>query len=159
MNMQHIHKVDKVNVKENFIIEVSFLGGEVKEYDVKQLFATFPQFCIFTEKPQLFQGVSVDVGGYGISWNDELDLDADTLWEDGILIETVKETDIRRLIAYQVLLAREKRNITQKQLAEKTGIYQADISKIERGLSNPSIDTLKRLADGLDAKLLIDFKL
>lgn len=155
--MQHIHKVDKVNVKENFVIEVCFLGGEVKQYDVKQLFPILPQFCIFQEKPHLFQEVSVDIGGYGISWNDELDLDADTLWEDGILIEAVKETDIRRLVAYQVLLAREKRNMTQKQLAEKTGIYQADISKIERGLANPSVDTLKRLADGLEMKLLIDF--
>ena len=155
--MQHIHKVEKVNVKENFVIEVCFLGGEVKQYDVKRLFPIFPQFCVFQENPLLFQKVSVDTGGYGISWNDELDLDADMLWEDGILIEVAKETDIRRLVAYQVLLAREKRNMTQKQLAEKTGIYQADISKIERGLANPSVDTLKRLADGLEMKLLIDF--
>lgn len=118
-----------------------------------------PQFCILQENSYLFQEVSVDMGGYGISWNDELDLDADTLWEDGILIEVAKETDIRRLVAYQVLLAREKRNMTQKQLAEKTGIYQADISKIERGLANPSVDTLKRLADGLEMKLLIDFQI
>ena len=47
--------------------------------------------------------------------------------------------------------------LTQKDLAEKTGIYQADISKIERGIGNPSLLTLKRLADGLDMDLILDF--
>ena len=47
--------------------------------------------------------------------------------------------------------------MTQKQLAEVTGIYQADISKIERGLANPSVSTLKRLADGMGLKLKIEF--
>lgn len=47
--------------------------------------------------------------------------------------------------------------MTQKELAEKTGIYQADISKLERGIGNPSLSTLKRLADGLGMKLQIDF--
>ena len=56
-------------------------------------------------------------------------------------------------MAYQLLQAREEAKLTQKDLAEKTGIYQADISKIERGIGNPSLLTLKRLADGLDMEL------
>ena len=48
--------------------------------------------------------------------------------------------------------------MTQKELAEKTGIYQADISKIERGLANPSVSTLKRLAEGLNMNLVISFE-
>ena len=36
--------------------------------------------------------------------------------------------------------------------------YQADISKIERGIGNPSVMTLKRLADGLEIELIIKFK-
>ena len=53
---------------------------------------------------------------------------------------------------------REEAKLTQKELAEKTGIYQADISKIERGIGNPSLLTLKRLADGLDVDLELKFK-
>ena len=52
---------------------------------------------------------------------------------------------------------REEQGLTQKQLSDKVGIYQADISKIERGLANPSVSTLKRLADGLDVELRIEF--
>lgn len=43
--------------------------------------------------------------------------------------------------------ARNSQNLTQKELAERTGINQADISKIENGTRNPSLNLLKRLAD------------
>lgn len=41
--------------------------------------------------------------------------------------------------------ARNSLNLTQKELAERTGINQADISKIENGTRNPSLNLLKRL--------------
>ena len=70
-------------------------------------------------KKELFKDVSVDIGGYGISWNDELDIDAETLWSEGILIEIQKPTDIKHILAYQLLQAREEAKLTQKDLAEK----------------------------------------
>lgn len=53
--------------------------------------------------------------------------------------------------------ARTSKNLTQKQLAERTGINQADISKLENGTRNPSVNLLKRLADGMDMVLKIEF--
>ncbi len=53
--------------------------------------------------------------------------------------------------------ARTSKQLTQKQLAEKTGIHQADISKLENGTRNPSINLLKRLAEGMDMVLKIEF--
>lgn len=53
--------------------------------------------------------------------------------------------------------ARISQNLTQKELAEKTGINQADISKLENGTRNPSLKLLKRLADGMGMNLKIDF--
>lgn len=53
--------------------------------------------------------------------------------------------------------ARTSQNLTQKELAEKTGINQADISKLENGTRNPSIKLLKRLAEGMDMVLRIEF--
>jgi len=151
------HRIQCVIPRENFMIEATFFNGDVKCYDVTQLFSIFPQFRILQTVNKLFENVVVDAGGYGITWNDELDLDAETIWEDGVLIEQQKEIDINHLLAYQLLLARENAGITQKELAEKTGIYQADISKLERGLGNPSLSTLKRLADGLGMRVRIDF--
>ena len=49
--------------------------------------------------------------------------------------------------------ARIETGITQKELAQKTGISQADISRLERGIGNPSLNTLKRVAEALGKKL------
>ena len=53
--------------------------------------------------------------------------------------------------------ARKHSGITQKQLAEKTGIAQSDISKLETGSANPSLKTLLRLAAGMGMKLKVLF--
>lgn len=146
--------------KEDFSLEVEFMNGDVKKYNMDYMLVQFPQFQTLKDDPKLFHAVRVDAGGYGVSWNDDLDVDAQTLWEDGVLVEMPKRTepDINRLLAYHLSLARETAGMTQKELAEKTGIYQADISKIERGLGNPSVSTLKRLAEGLNMKLIIEFE-
>ena len=63
------------------------------------------------------------------------------------------EMDIIRAI----IEARTSQNITQKELAERTGINQANISKLENGTRNPSVNLLKRLADGMGMVLKIEF--
>lgn len=52
---------------------------------------------------------------------------------------------------------RISKNLTQKELAQRTGINQADISKLEHGIRNPSINLLKKLAEGMDMALKIEF--
>ena len=54
--------------------------------------------------------------------------------------------------------ARKSSGLTQKQLAERTGIAQADISKLESGNANPSLKTLQRLAAGMGMKIKIEFQ-
>lgn len=53
--------------------------------------------------------------------------------------------------------ARISQNLTQKELSERSGINQADISKIENGTRNPSLNLLKRLADGMGMTPKIEF--
>jgi DNA-binding XRE family transcriptional regulator len=56
-------------------------------------------------------------------------------------------------IAHQVIELREKHHLTQVELAEKTGIPQAQISRIERGVISPTSATLARIAEALGADL------
>ena len=56
-----------------------------------------------------------------------------------------------------MLKARKESGLTQKQLSERTGIAQTDISKLERGNANPSLRTLQRLAAGMGMKVKIEF--
>jgi transcriptional regulator with XRE-family HTH domain len=60
-------------------------------------------------------------------------------------------------IIQYLINARKSTGFTQKRLAEKTGIAQSDISKLERGHANPSLRTLKRLAAGMGMKMKIEF--
>jgi len=56
-----------------------------------------------------------------------------------------------------ILDARKAANITQKQLAEMTGIAQSDISKIENGNANPSLKTIERIASGMGMTVRVEF--
>ncbi len=56
-----------------------------------------------------------------------------------------------------ILDARREKGITQKELSERTGIAQGDISKLENGSANPSVKTLKRVAAALGKKVKIEF--
>lgn len=150
------HKVKSIKPLENNVLIATFFDGTIKEYDVKCLYGIFPQFRVFDIDGNLFGQVQVDAGGYGISWSDDLDLDADDIWEYGKTVGQETEKDIALLFAQQLSDARAKAGLTQKQLSEITGIYQADISKIERGIGNPSLLTLKRIADGIGVTLRVE---
>ena len=56
-----------------------------------------------------------------------------------------------------IVKARTDKNITQKELSIKTGINQADISKIETGTRKPSLKILEKIADALDMAIKIQF--
>ena len=63
------------------------------------------------------------------------------------------EMDVIRAIVN----ARTSQNLTQNELAKRTCINQADISKLENGTRNPSVNLLKRLAEGMGMSLKIEF--
>ncbi|MEW9124428.1 MAG: helix-turn-helix transcriptional regulator, partial [Thermotaleaceae bacterium] len=65
--------------------------------------------------------------------------------------------DIEAELCDLITNTRNQLGITQKQLAEKSGVSQANISKIENGSYKPSIPVLKRIADGLGKRLVIEF--
>lgn len=62
-----------------------------------------------------------------------------------------------RAIIQAIIDARQQSGLTQKELSERTGIAQGDISRLERGNANPSIRTLQRLARGMGMMLKLEF--
>lgn len=61
-------------------------------------------------------------------------------------------------IVRQIIKARNELNLTQQQLAEKIGVRQSNISRLESGNNNPSVELLKKVAFGLGKQLCIEFK-
>ena len=116
------------------------------------LFDKYPQLRALEDRNLFLSGKLM--GSYGIVWNDDLDIEAETIYEDGKTIRTEKPV-IENPAARAVAAARAVSGLSQKQLAQMTGIDQSDISKIERGTANPSISTLERIAKALGGKLTV----
>ena len=70
----------------------------------------------------------------------------------------VEEYNIDAEVRDLVISTRNAANLTQKQLAQRSGVSQANISKIENGNYHPSLSTLKRIADALGKRLVVSFE-
>lgn len=81
------HKVKNVSPLPDYKLSVQFAEGVTKIYDMNLLFEKMPIFATLKDE-ELFGGVTVDVGGYGIIWNDDFDLSCDELWENGEIVQT-----------------------------------------------------------------------
>ncbi len=146
------HKATELAFKDGTTLELTFTDGKVKRYDMSVLFLKYPQLEALRDRTLFTSGKLL--GPYGVIWNDDLDIEAETVYEDG---ETVREEKPAAftMVGNAVAAARARKGLSQKELSERTGIDQSDLSKIERGVANPSVNTLNRIAQALDAELHI----
>jgi transcriptional regulator with XRE-family HTH domain len=74
-----------------------------------------------------------------------------------------KQKNVRQSISKYTLpdriqyIRQERRRITQAQLAKESGVSQSTIAQIEKGKKDPSISTLKKIAEALDVHLSVLF--
>jgi hypothetical protein len=90
--MNNFPKILKVTPLPDNKLNIFFNNGKTKMYDCKRLFQR-PEFLLLKEEP-FFKSVRVDVGGYGISWNDNIDISEYELWTNGIEIISVERTSV-----------------------------------------------------------------
>ena len=152
---EYIHiKAVKLRYREGVTLDVTFEDGCVKRYDLSKDYDDFPVFRELEDR-RLFE--SGELTPYGIVWNDYIDISTTCIYDEGITVRKVKpfvNVDIGDAVGF----ARASRGISQDTLAEWTGMDQSDISKLERGTANPSIKTLRKIADALDCKLVVSFE-
>ena len=146
------HKAADLKFLEGTASEVIFQDGKVKRYDMASLFSKYPQLRALEDRDLFLSGQLM--GAYGIMWNDDLDIEAEIIYEDGFTIRE-EQPAANQAAASAVASARALSGMSQKQLAAATGIDQSDISKIERGVANPSVSTLERIAKALGGQLSI----
>ena len=146
------NRLVNISLNDNLIVISEFLDGVVTSFDLKSMISKFPVFNDLLTNKQLYQSGHISPGGFGIIWNDEIDFAAESLYYDGTIIER-KKVELNIQIAIMVSEKRIEKGVGQKELAKLTGIHQAEISKIERGIGNPSVKTLDRIAKGLGLNL------
>lgn len=114
------HKIKSVASLPNYHLLVHFTDGTAKQYDVNPLFGPDSPFNDLKEVPGLFAQVTADPGGYGISWNDDIDMACDELWANGVAVDTpfadllsfadatsiwgLNESTLRKAVSYQRLI-------------------------------------------------------
>ena len=79
--MATIPRVVSATPAEDWQLVVCFDNGQERRYDCRSLL-TRPEFFLL-RTPAFFRAVRVDAGGYGVSWNDTIDLSEYELWTNG----------------------------------------------------------------------------
>ncbi len=114
------HKVKEVHALPDNRLSVQFAEGQRKIYKMDPLKTEYPVFDSLCKDEDMFYQVRVDVGGYGISWNDEIDISSDELWDNGEVVESkfdglialsdacelwgLNESTLRKAISYGKLI-------------------------------------------------------
>lgn len=78
------HKATKLEFREGTLLELTFQNGEVRLYDMSVLFEKYPQLKALQDRELFISGRLM--GAYGITWNDNLDIEAETIYEEGTIL-------------------------------------------------------------------------
>jgi hypothetical protein len=82
-------KILTVRPLDNKKLLVKFVNGVEKIYDCAQLLHL--EAFKMLDNPAFFRSVKVDQGGYGISWNDDVDLSEYELWTNSVEVVMSKQ--------------------------------------------------------------------
>ena len=153
MKMDYVQAI-KLVLKEETTFDLYFMDGTVKRYDILSLANKFPQLNALKDRKLFLQGKLPSWGG--VVWNDELDVGCETVYEEGIDVgDEYDDVDIV-VFGYKLKHRRLELDLSQSELANKIGIDQSDLSKVEKGLANPTYKMMKRIAKALECDLNID---
>jgi len=114
------HKIKSVTPLSDYKLRVHFSEGITKIYDMNSLFDKYKMFVALKYNSELYQSAYVDVGGYGVVWNDDIDISCDELFYNGETIPTpfdgliafsdatqiwgLNESTLRKAISYGKLI-------------------------------------------------------
>lgn len=149
-------KITSLATLPDYIILVGFASGEYKQFDLKPLINKYAPFKSLTEVTGLYEQAKIDMGGYGIVWNDELDISADGIYEKGISCEPPNDVDAyKKRLVQEFVEARKTAGLSQKQLEILSGIPQPCIARTEKGITDPQLTTLLKMLEPLGLTLSI----
>ena len=151
-----MNKAIKLVLKEETTFDLYFSDGIVKRYDILSLADKFPQLNALKDRALFLKGKLF--GWSGVIWNDELDIDAETVYEESLDVSNEYSDIDNVVLGYKIKEKRLALNLSQDELAKRVNIDQSDLSKIEKGTANASIKMISRIAKGLGLKVTINIE-
>ena len=128
------------------------LAVNFKDFCVSSLFEKHPEYKVLEANKDLWENAVLLPQGSGVYFNDDLDLTVEEIWRDGKPAGKAA-VEPRYAIAYAISSAREEKGLSQKQLSLLSGVSQCDISRIEGGVANPTVETISKLCSVLGLEM------
>ena len=141
---------------DDFKIDVIYQDGNIIRFDMTNLFEELPQFKQLKNNGLYLNG-HIDRGGYGIVWNEELDIDATYVYHHGKKVGYVSPS-INDVFGSLIRNAMQEKNVSQVELARLSKIDQADIYRLINGQGNPTLAKSDKVIKALGKELEIKIK-
>ena len=128
--------------------------------DPRMVFDIIDEVTFCRKWPTIKRGIQKDqwLKDRVVFWQIIYERACERLREQGVRIREPQDAEIspeRMKVAHEIRNIRIKLGYTQKEIAKKLGVIQQYISRIENGRENVSVDTLKRIADAFNKKLVV----
>ena len=150
------HKITSLATLPDYILLVGFEKGEFKQFGLKPLIDKYPPFATLKDVNGLYEQAKIDAGGYGIVWNDDLDISAEGIYEKGVVCAAPDDVEkYRQSFLSALTKARQDAGLSQKQLEVLSGVAQPCIARTEKGATDPKLSTLLKMLEPLGLTLSI----
>ena len=150
------YKITSLVTLDDYVLLVGFSNGVFKKFDLKKIMNKYDVFMDLKNIEGLYKQAKIDVGGYGIIWNDYLDIASSGIYERGEEVDINFDINlIKERFINEIVELRKCKNISQKQLEVLSGVAQPIIARIEKNQVDPQLTTLIKLLSALGASLTI----
>ena len=148
------HKIYSIENKPDYLMEIIFFNGEVRELDLRLLIETYPEYHErVTDMLHRVSDIAIEKSRNGVILPGGVSIDNETVYGNAYAVGTGTIPNPLISFADSLIDARETKGISQRELEEMSGVRQAEISKIERGEGNPSLKTMGRLFSAVGKEL------
>ena len=148
------HKIYSINSKSDYLVDITFFNGEVRQCDMKLLIETMDDSVNIDENLRRIEETYIERSKNGIVLPCGENIDSQILWGNSYAIDSEAINDVVVAFADTLIDTRERLKISQRELEKRSGVRQAEICKIENGEGNPSLKTMGRLFAAMNKELI-----
>ena len=149
-------KITSLATLPDYVLLVGFSSGEFKQFDLKSLMNKYPPFAALKNVNGLYEQAKIDAGGYGIVWNDDLDISAEGIYEKGVACSAPDDIEkYRQNLLSALVRARQDAGLSQKQLEILSGVAPPCIARTAKGTTDPKLSTVLKMLEPLGLTLSI----
>ena len=152
--MGKIKRIKELSILDDFKLLIIFYSEEVRILDLKPIMEEYPLFHALEEN-NLFKNAKIDIGGFGIVWNEEFSISAGDAYERSTQVVLDDKDVMSNILITSLVNARKSIKMTQSELSRISKLPQPTIAKVESLKIDPRLSTIINIADSLGYRLEI----